>query len=350
MSPPRVVVVGGGVVGVACALACARRGAQVELREANGALALMASGTNSGILHTGFDAKPGELETELILRAAELRPAVLEALRVPFVACGALLAGGDVAAPAENARANGVEVVLRDDGALEVPGEAITDPVAFTLALAAAAVAHGATIRLGTRVDRPVDAEIIINAAGLGAGAVARLHGDAEFDIQPRKGEFLVFDTPPPAQILLPVPTAQTKGVLVFPTLDGRTVAGPTAVDLPYADWTVRPEAREEILGKAAAMYPPLAGAEPSFAYAGLRPAGRRGANYVVARSAVEPRLIHAAAIRSTGLTASLAIAERVVELAGLAGEEEAPLRAGTPGDGGGTPWWRRTADRLGLA
>jgi glycerol-3-phosphate dehydrogenase len=240
--------------------------------------------------------------------------------------------------------------VLRDDGALEVPGEAITDPVAFTLALAAAAVAHGATIALGTRVDRPVDADIIVNAAGLGAGAVARLHGDAEFDIQPRKGEFLVFDVPPPARILLPVPTAQTKGVLVFPTLDGRTVAGPTAVDLPYADWSVRPEAREEILGKAAAMFPPLMGAEPSFAYAGLRPAGRRGANYVVARSAVEPRLIHAAAIRSTGLTASLAIAERVVELAGLAGEEEAPLRAGTPGDGGGAPWWRRTADRLGLA
>jgi glycerol-3-phosphate dehydrogenase len=350
MSPPKVVVAGGGVVGVACALACARRGADVELREANGALALMASGTNSGILHTGFDSTPGELETELILRAAELRPAVLEALGVPFSACGAVMAGGDGAALAENARANGVEVVLRDDGALEVPGEGITDPVAFTLALAAAAVAHGATIRLGTRVDRPIVADIIINAAGLGAAAVARLHGDAAFDIHPRKGEFLVFDVPPPERILLPVPTARTKGVLVFPTLDGRTVAGPTAVDLDFADWAVRPEARGEIVEQAVALHPPLAGVEPAFAYAGLRPTGRRGVNYVVARSDVDRRLIHAAAIRSTGLTASLAIAERVVELAGLAGEEEAPLRAGTPSDGGGGPWWRRTADRLGLS
>jgi glycerol-3-phosphate dehydrogenase len=352
MSPPKVVVAGGGVVGVACALACARRGADVELREANGALALMASGTNAGILHTGFDARPGELETELILRAAQLRPAVLEALGVPFAACGAVMRTHhpDGAALADNARANGVEVVLRDDGALEVPGEGITDPVAFTLALAAAAVAHGATIRLGTRVDRPIVADIIINAAGLGAAAVARLHGDAAFRIHPCKGELLVFDVAPPERILLPVPTAGSEGVLVFSTLDGRTVAGPTAVDLDFEDWTVRPQARGEILAKAVALYPPLAGAEPAFAYAGLRPAGRDGANYVVQRSTVDRRLIHAAAIRSTGLTASLAIAERVVELAGLADREEAPLRAGAPGDGGGGPWWRRTADRLGVA
>ena len=90
-----VVVVGGGVVGVACALAFARRGADVELREARDALGLAASGTNSGIVHTGFDSRPGELETELILRAAELRPPVLEALGVPFARCGAVLSGGE---------------------------------------------------------------------------------------------------------------------------------------------------------------------------------------------------------------------------------------------------------------
>src|ERR1700754_1194784 len=88
---PEVVVVGGGVVGVACALAFARRGADVELREARDALGLAASGTTSGIVHTGFDSKPGELETELILRAAQLRPEVLETLDVPFEPRGATL-------------------------------------------------------------------------------------------------------------------------------------------------------------------------------------------------------------------------------------------------------------------
>jgi glycerol-3-phosphate dehydrogenase len=124
-APVHVVVVGGGVVGAACALALARRaGVEVELREARDALALAASGTNSGILHTGFDSQPGELETELILRAARLRPPVLEALGVPWDPRGAVLvprAAGDgeiVAALAQNARGNGVEVVLGDDGAL----------------------------------------------------------------------------------------------------------------------------------------------------------------------------------------------------------------------------------------
>ena len=71
--------------------------------------------------------------------------------------------------------------------------------------------------------------------------------GDDSFEIYPRKGEFLVFDPPggrPLEQILLPVPTARTKGVLVFPTLDGKVVAGPTAVDQEDKDdWSVRPEA-----------------------------------------------------------------------------------------------------------
>jgi glycerol-3-phosphate dehydrogenase len=348
-----VVVVGGGVVGVACALAFARRGAEVELLEAEEELGLAASGTNSGILHTGFDSKPGELETELILRAAQLRPAVLEALEVPFAPVGAVLiprAEGDdatIAALAEGARRNGVKARVRDDGALEVPGEGVTDPVAFVRALAEAAERHGAGLRTGVPVASPVAAaDVVVNAAGLGAGRVARLHGDDSFDVHPRKGEFLVFAVPPPERILLPVPTARTKGVLVFPTLDGRTIAGPTAVDLDDEDWSVRPQAHDELLGKAAAMYPPLEGAEPAFAYAGLRPAGRDGANYVVRRSEADPRLIHAAAIRSTGLTASLAIAERVVALAGLGDAPEAPLLAPTgPAPAAAGPWWRRSAE-----
>ncbi|WP_445152842.1 NAD(P)/FAD-dependent oxidoreductase [Baekduia sp. Peel2402] len=350
-------VVGGGVVGVACALAFARReGVDVELREGRDALGLAASGTNSGILHTGFDSKPGELETELILRAAHLRPQILSTLGVPFEARGAVLtprASSDhdtIAALAANARGNGVDISLSADGALHIPGEGMTDPVAFTLALAGAAVEHGARLALGAPVESAPDAEAVVNAAGLGAGRVARLFGDDSFDVHPRKGEFLVFDVAPPERILLPVPTARTKGVLVFPTLDGRTVAGPTAVDLDDEDWTVRPEARGEILDKAVAMYPALEGAEPSFAYAGLRPAGRDGANYVVRRSETDERLIHAAAIRSTGLTAAVAIAERVVALAGLEDRPQEPLRRGVPWVRSEVLWWRRTADKLAAA
>jgi glycerol-3-phosphate dehydrogenase len=370
-----VAVVGAGVVGAATALELARRGASVVLVEAEADPALQASGTNSGIVHTGFDSVAGELETELILRSAQLRRPVFEALGVPLRRCGAVLRAGNageakaVATMAENARANGVEVELRADGALAVPGESITDPVAFTLALAAAAERHGAGIRTGFRVaglEREeaalvlaspdggrLAAGVVVNCAGLGAAAVARLAGDDSFDVYPRKGEFLVFEPSRGAEldrILLPVPTKRTKGVLVFPTIDGMVVAGPTAVDLELPDWSVRPEAHDEILPKAARMHPPLADAEPVFAYAGLRPAGR-GVNYVIGASAADPRLVNVAAIRSTGLTASLGIAERAAELVGEAGvalSEPADLSPAPPGasDAAG-PWWRRTADRV---
>src|SRR5829696_5326307 len=156
--PADVIVIGGGVVGCACALALARRGAAVTLLEAGPALALQASGTNSGILHTGFDSIPGELETELILRAARLRDPVLAALGVPVVSCGARMSPLEpgqreaIAALAENAGRNGVDARLGPDGSLAVPGEAVTDPVAFTLALAAAAGSLGGELRTGFRV------------------------------------------------------------------------------------------------------------------------------------------------------------------------------------------------------
>jgi len=370
MTDAQVAVVGAGVVGCAVAAALARRGVSVELLEAEPEPGLAASGTNSGILHTGFDSEPGELETELILRSAALRAPLLDALGVPVRRCGALLqprepAEHEVAAALHaNAERNGVETRLRDDRALEVPGEAVTDPVAYTLALAGAAERQGVVLRTSFRVEalrregerllvedatgRRVRCNVVVNSAGLRADEVARLAGDDSFEIYPRKGEFLVFDAPGGEalqRILLPVPTKRTKGVLVFPTLDGKIVAGPTAVDgHDKDDWSVRPEARDEILPKATAMWPSLEGAEPIAAYAGLRPAGR-GVNYLIGPSVACRGLVNVAAIRSTGMTASLGIAERVcaiVERLGVPLGPERPLELGANPSHEG-PWWRRT-------
>jgi glycerol-3-phosphate dehydrogenase len=369
----QIAVVGAGVVGSACALALARRGAAVVVLEAEDEPGLGASGENSGILHTGFDSTPGELETELILRSARLRAPVLEALGVPVLDCGAQmrpLRPGDedaIAALARNARANGVAVDLRPDGRLEVPGERVTDPVAYTLGLAAAAQRHGAELRtrfavaglrradgaitVSGRSGEEVRVEVVVNCAGLGASEVARLAGDDSFEVFPRKGEFLVFE--PPAgvsldSILLPVPSERTKGVLVFPTVDGTIIAGPTAIDQEDPrDRSVRPQASDEIRPAAEAMFPPLASAEPVFSYAGLRPTGR-GVNYHIGTSPALSGLVNVAAIRSTGLTASLGIAERVCELVaeqGVALGRPQPLAPAPPAPGDGPPWWRRNAE-----
>ena len=360
MSGVEAAVVGAGVVGSAVALALARRGAAVALLEAAPEPGLAASGTNSGIVHTGFDSKPGELETELILRGARLRDPVMDALGVPILRCGALLRGerAGIDAAVAGAERNGVEVRRRGDCELEVPGEGVTDPVAYTLALAAAAERHGAVLHRRFRVaaiDRTgggctvhadggerVSCRTVVNCAGLHADDVARLAGDDSFAIYPRKGEFLVFEGRL-ERILLPVPSPRTKGVLVFPTLDGHVVAGPTAVDQEDKDdWSVRPEAGAEILPKAVAMWPPLADAEPVAAYAGLRPAGR-GVNYLIGRSRACPGLVNVAAIRSTGLTASLGIAEYVCGLVPGLGPEQPLAPAPVPPPTG--EWWRRTAE-----
>ena len=361
------------MVGAAVTHALAARGVAVALLEAEAEPAMAASGSNSGILHTGFDSGPAELETELILRAAALRDPILERLGVPVIRCGAELRPSSdaeretVASLAANAERNGVDASVADDGALVVPGEAVTDPVAYTEGLAAAAAAGGAEVRLGARVEAiesgaaglalttgdgaRLTCAVAVNCAGLRADEVAAMAGDESFEIYPRKGEFFVFEPPdgePLERILLPVPTKRTKGVLVFPTVDGKLIAGPTAYDQEDKDdWSVRDEAWDEVMPKVVAMLPALEGVEPIASYAGLRPAGR-DCNYVIGPSAAEPRLINVAAIRSTGLTASLGIADYVCELLAASGVELGERRDLPPGrtEAPADPWWRRAGQR----
>jgi glycerol-3-phosphate dehydrogenase len=371
----QVIVIGGGVVGAASAHALARRGVSALVLEAEREPALGASGTNSGIVHSGFDSPPGELETELILRAGQLRSRLFDELGVPLRRCGAMLAPLDeeeaqtVGALAENARRNGVEAELREDGSLAVPSESVTDPVAYTRALLAAAQAGGTGLRTSARVEslaripsgllvglaggEILRCSVAVNCAGLHADTVARMAADDGFEVYPRKGEFFVFEPPgaqPLERILLPVPTKRTKGVLVFPTIDGKVVAGPTAHDQDDKhDWSVRHTARAEVMEKAARLLPALEGSDPIASYAGLRPAGR-GVNYLIGPSDACPELINVAAIRSTGLTASLGIGEHVAGLVAERGVElgePRPLRVAAASRG--EPWWLRAARRAEL-
>lgn len=370
----QVAVIGAGVVGCAVAHACARRGISAVLLEAAQALATGASATNSGILHTGFDSHPGELETQLILRAAQLREQLLAELGLPVWRCGAMLIARSeedlqaVARLAQNARENGVEAYVQEDGSLVVPGETVSDPLAFVHALAAAAKAGGARVRLGARVSairggagaveltlegrERLRAAAAINCAGLRADEVARLAGEQPFALYPRKGEFLVFAADrdlPLERILLPVPSSLGKGVLVFPTLDGRhVIAGPTAREREdRGDDAVEPDAEQLIRPRACAMYPPLERLELVGSYAGLRPAGRDGANYAIVRSQTVAGLVHAGAIRSTGLSASLAIAEHMLAMLAADGVLELgePRPLPTPSlPRFDVPWWRWAA------
>jgi glycerol-3-phosphate dehydrogenase len=372
----QVAIIGGGVVGSAVTHALTRRRVGAVLLESEPDLALGASGTNSGILHTGFDSIPGELETQLILRSAVLREELCDELGLAVWRCGArLLAAGAqervaLRALAANAQTNGVQVHLDSDGSLAIPGEAVTDPVAFTLALAGAAAAGGATVRTGACVTavaaaargpssveltvngvERLTARAVANCAGLFADDIARLAGDETVAIYPRKGEFLVFGgqaLEPVGEILLPMPSSAGKGVLVFPTVDGHVIAGPTARDrTDKSDWSVEDDAAELIMARATRVSPALSDAEVVGSYAGLRPAGGNR-NYVIEHSRALPGLVHVAAIRSTGLSASLAIGEHVaamlVEAADLTPDDPRPLP--TPRrQAADAPWWKRASE-----
>ncbi len=138
----------------------------------------------------------------------------------------------------------------------------------------------------------------------------------------------------------------------MLPTIDRLLIAGPTARErTDKRDWSVEADAAELILPAARRMYPALVRARQISSYAGLRPAGRDAqgaeASYVIEMSATLPRLLHVAAIRSTGLSASLGIGEHVVEVlareAGIELDPVRPLPAPRPVMPV-HPWWERGA------
>jgi glycerol-3-phosphate dehydrogenase len=360
-----VVVVGAGVVGAAIARELSRFALNVTLLEAGPDVGAGTSKANTALLHTGFDAKPGTREARLVRRGCELLGAYAARVGIPVERTGALLVAWDddqlAALPgiAAAARANGHddlhevavdELYAREPhlgpgarGALAIPDESIVCPFTPPIAFATEAVLAGCELRRDARVtgvsrgDGGWDVEVaggetvrtrfLVNAAGLGSDELHRLAGFGGFTVTPRRGELIVFDKlarPLVSHILLAVPTPTTKGVLIAPTVFGNVMLGPTADDVDDKTATGSTAAGLARLRAAGAkIVPALLDHEVTAVYAGLR-AATEHVDYVLE--------IHAGAayacaggIRSTGLSASMAIAEHVREGLGAAGLELAP-------------------------
>ncbi|WP_433202752.1 NAD(P)/FAD-dependent oxidoreductase [Dactylosporangium sp. CS-047395] len=349
-----VAVIGAGLVGSAIARLFGASRLSTVLLEARDDVGDGTSKANTAILHTGFDAKPGTLEARLVARGYHLLGEYAAATGIPVERTGALLVAWDAeqlaALPGlrEKAERNGytestivdVPQVYREVpalapgalGALVVPGEAITCTWTTNLALATEAVTRGVTLRRGHRVTAVRDdgthtwlttsqgeigARWVVNAAGLGADILDRLFGYERFTVTPRRGELLVFDKlarPLAPRIVLPVPSKVGKGVLISPTVYGNVMLGPTAEDLPDRTATGTSAAGFTFLRtKGTALMPALLREEVTATYAGLR-AAIDADDYLID---VDPgrRYVLVGGIRSTGLTACLAIAEHVGSL-----------------------------------
>ncbi|MCJ7671538.1 MAG: FAD-dependent oxidoreductase, partial [Acidimicrobiia bacterium] len=153
----------------------------------------------------------------------------------------------------------------------------------------------------------------VVNAAGLRGDVVETMLGHATaFTVTPRRGELIVFDKlsrPLVQHILLPVPTGRTKGVLVAPTVFGNVLLGPTAEDVPDpGDTSSTATGIAGLLEHGRRILPRLLDEEVTAVYAGLR-AATEESDYRLA-SRPDERTLCLGGIRSTGLTASMALAE----------------------------------------
>ncbi|BBX34103.1 oxidoreductase FAD-binding protein [Mycolicibacterium mageritense DSM 44476 = CIP 104973] len=346
-----VAVIGAGIVGSAIARELSGHQLSVALLEARDDVGDGTSKANTAILHTGFDAKPGTLESAMVSRGYHLLSDYATHTGIPIEHTGAILVAWDgeqlAALPGlkDKAEANGYhrcEIVDSDAvyaavphlgpgalGGLTVPDESIICTWTVNLALATDAVNRGAALLRNHRVESiektgdgtvlhttggPVSARWVINAAGLGADVIDGLFGHSRFTVTPRRGELIVYDKlarPLVDKIVLPVPTSRGKGVLVSPTIYGNVMLGPTSEDLTDRTATGTSETGFEfLLEKGRALMPRLLDEEVTATYAGLRAAIDHGDYLIEADTAQNYLLV--GGIRSTGLTAGMAIAEYV--------------------------------------
>jgi glycerol-3-phosphate dehydrogenase len=345
-----VVIVGAGVVGSAIARELTRFDFEVTLLEAAPDVGAGTSKANTALLHTGFDAKPGTLEARLVPRGCELLADYAAQVGIPLERTGALLVAwdeeqlGELPGIVERSRANGYEAIRQLDaaelyhrepnlgpgalGALEVPDEGLVCPFTTPLAFATEAVLAGCELRRSTpvtgverlpgggfRVQTPhgsVTARRLVNAAGLRSDEIDRMLGGTGFTVTPRRGELIVFDKlarPLVDHIVLAVPTKVSKGVLVAPTVFGNLMVGPTAEDVERKDDTSSTAAGlEHLRREAGRIVPALLDHDVTAVYVGLR-AATEHADFQIR---FDDGYACVGGIRSTGLSASMAIAEHV--------------------------------------
>lgn len=374
-----IAIIGSGVIGSSAARLLTLKGYRVAVLEAGSDIAMGTSKANSAIVHAGFDCKPGSLMAKLNVRGNEIFEDWCKKLDVPFQRVGALVAAfAEDEEPVldrllENARANkvpGAEIISGDKAreiepllsdkatkALWAPSSAITCPYEFTIACAENAKKNGAEFIFNSKIvsvdadgscfilttadKRIFKAKNVINAAGIYSDDVSAMVGDIDFKIVPRKGEYLLLDRSAAhfSTVVFQTPSKMGKGVLVAPTVDGNSFAGPTAVDQEdKTDTSVTPEGIASLKLLAAKSAPSMDFRKTITLFAGLRaqavplaPTAPEHDFIIRAHRKNAGVFTEAAGICSPGLSSAPAIAEYITALL----EENG---AAPSGEAGGDP------------
>lgn len=347
-----IVIIGAGVTGSMIARALAKYNVSVIVLEKSNDVAMGSSKANSGIVHAGYDAKPGTLKARLNVEGCRMMPKVAQELDVAYRQNGSLVVAfseEEMNAVRElyaRGKINGVEKLsilnaaqLRSlephinsaaVGALYAPEAGIICPYTLTIAAMGNAMDNGVELCRNFPVTSIIDrgthlsvfsgadeiaASVVINASGLFADEIASMVGDNFFTIYPRRGEYFLFDREVGKmvqQTVFQAPTSMGKGVLVTPTVHGNLLIGPSAENIADKRDTKTTQNGLDIVWQGAAKsVPELPRRSIITEFTGLRAVGNSG-DFIIRQSPNQPRMVHVAAIESPGLASSPAIAAYV--------------------------------------
>jgi len=364
-----VIIVGGGVIGLAVARELSQFNLSIALFERHNDLGMDQTAHSNAMIHPAVQAKYGTLRWEMNYKGNPMWDETTRQLDVDFKRIGTLVVAEN---PEEEAllpyavgtaiKHNDPEPKLLDRKALDriEPGLApnvrkgvlvwntgIIGVFELLIAYAENALSNNVSIFLDTAVigvqtedfaikavdttRGTVKAGLLINAAGLYADKIAEYAGDRFFTIHPRKGETVIFDKSyqPVRTVFAPVSVAAesqeskyTKGGGIIPTTDGNLQFGPTAVEVcDREDVSTTAEGCDYLFDRFAPLLERL---KPDYEkpekgkiiaqFAGCRAATYKE-DFIIEPSKKVRGLVHVAGIQSPGLASTPAIAERVKEI-----------------------------------
>lgn len=352
-----VVVIGAGVVGLACARALARAGRDVVVLERHPGIGMETSSRNSEVIHAGIYYPTGSRKARLCVAGKRLLYEYCASHGVPHRRCGKIIVATsdeqipvlrEYQAQAEKNGAGSLRWLSAGEiGALEPAVQAVAgvlsdstgiiDSHAYMIALRGDLEAAGGMIAFETEVigleavaggllvrtaDFALRARAVVNAAGLEAPGVAAWLCPAVPPASYAIGHYYVYDGAAPfSRLVYPIAEAGGLGVHVTLDLAGQVRFGPDVRWIDRICYDFDDSERPRFEAAIRHYFPGLDPARLRPGYTGIRPklgaAGAPAADFRIDGPAEHgvPGLVNLLGIESPGLTSSLALAEEVAAI-----------------------------------